>query len=77
MSSFNERRMAPGTFGYVVCPDCAARFVIAGPKADSQARCTAVVACPECRIAHPVSLPTEVGLPFRILTPRDPMRRED
>jgi len=72
-----ERRSVPGTFGYVWCAECAARFVIAGRRGDPGRSVAAVVACPECMAARQLDLQHEMTTPFRVLSPRDPMRRDD
>ena len=72
-----ERRSQPGTFGYVWCAECLARFVIAGRRGTAGDSVAAVVACPECLSARRLELPRAMTAPFRVVTPRDPMRRDD
>jgi len=72
-----ERRSGPGTFRYMNCGECSGRYVIAGRKSDRGDAVVARVACPECHAEYEVALPPQIAAPFRLLTPRDPMRRDD
>jgi hypothetical protein len=72
-----DRRRLPGSFGYVWCRGCKARFVVAGRRERNSSRATAPVVCPECRISAQMALPRDVAEPFRVLTVNDAMRRED
>ncbi len=77
MASREERRRLPGSFGYLYCRQCQARFVVAGRREAQNAPATAQVVCPECKAAARTVLPRDVTPPFRVLTIREPMRRED
>jgi len=72
-----ERRRFPGSFGYLWCRECKARFVVAGRRERHESPATGQVACPECRVATHMALPLDVTPPFRVLTVNDAMRRED
>lgn len=72
-----ERRRFPGSFGYLWCRECKARFVVAGRRERHESPATEQVACPECRIATRMALPLDVTRPIRVLTVNDAMRRED
>lgn len=72
-----ERRRSAGSFGYLWCRQCKARFVVAGRRGPHESPATASVVCPECRAEALTTLPRDVTQPFRVLTIREPMRRED
>ena len=72
-----ERRQFPGSFGYLWCRECKARFVVAGRRERHESPATGQVACPECGTDTRMALPLEVTPPFRVLTVNDAMRRED
>jgi hypothetical protein len=76
-TSREERRRVPGSFGYLFCWQCKARFVVAGRMGPHDSPATASVVCPECRAEALTTLPRDVTRPFRVLTVREPMRRED
>ena len=72
-----ERRVAAGTFAYVSCPGCAARFVIVGRERTIHDAPSTIVACPECNGVPSLRLPQEITEPYRVVTRRDAMRRDD
>ena len=67
----------PGSFGYLWCRRCKARFVVAGRKEPHDVPAIARLACPECRTLARMALPREVARPFRVLTVNEAMRRDD
>jgi len=67
----------PGSFGYLWCRQCKARFVVAGRREAHDLPATARLVCPECKISARIALPRDVARPFRVLTVNEPMRRED
>jgi len=73
----SERRRFPGSFGYLWCRECKARFVVAGRRERHESPASGQVSCPECRIAMRMTLPRDVTQPFRVLTVSEAMRRED
>jgi hypothetical protein len=72
-----ERRRFPGSFGYLWCRQCKARFVVAGRRDHHQSPATVRVVCPECKASAPTALPREIAQPFRVISVNEPMRRED
>ena len=72
-----ERRRYPGSFAYLWCRQCKARFVIAGRRQHHDSPAMARVVCPECKAAARTTLPLDVTRPFRVLAVHEAMRRED
>lgn len=72
-----ERRRFPGSFGYLWCSQCKARFVVAGRREQHGSGTAERVVCPECKTAARMALPKDIAQPFRVLTVNEPMRRED
>jgi hypothetical protein len=72
-----ERRRSPGTFGYLWCRQCHARFVVAGRRQQrAEGPAIELIVCPYCRAMRRMVLPRTVGIPVRILGRDDRLRDE-